>query len=380
VDGPLAGVRVVELGGIGPAPYGVMLLADLGASVVRVDRVDAVGRPDLATAAAAGIARNRRSIALDLKRREAVDLVLDLLDDSDVLVEGFRPGVVERLGLGPDVVTSRAPHVVYARMTGWGQDGPLAPRAGHDLDFLALTGALHTIGPADRPPPPPVNYVADLGGGGTFLAIGVLAALLERTSSGRGQVIDVAMVDGVASLTAFVRGLAAAGAWTAQRGANLLDGGAPFYTTYRCADGRFVAVAAIEAPFYAALCAGLGIDVGEWPQQDVTRWPALRTLLESRFAMRTRDDWAATFGSLDACVEPVLDLDEAPMHPHHVARGTFTEVDGHPAPAPAPRLSRTPGRVRSGAPAPGQHSDEVLVGLGVGEDRIAQWRAQGIVG
>jgi alpha-methylacyl-CoA racemase len=367
VNGPLAGVRIVEFSSLGAAPYGVMLLADMGAEVVRIDRHGA--RQDPNVAAHVGVARNRTSIALDLKHPDARGVLDALLARADVLVEGLRPGAMERLGLGPEVLCASFPRLVYARMTGWGQDGPFARTAGHDLNYAALSGALHTIGDAASPPPPAVNYLADLGGGGTFLAIGVLAALLERERSGRGQVIDAAMVDGAASLTTFVRGLAALGAWSERRGANLLDGGAPFYATYACADGRFVAVGAIEPQFYALLLAGVGLEVSEWPQHDTAGWPALRAALTERFAARARDDWAEVFDGSDACVTPVLTLAEVAGHPQHRARGTFVEVDGAAQPAPAPKLSRTPGRIRSGAPVPGADGRTVLRAAGF-EDAV----------
>jgi alpha-methylacyl-CoA racemase len=379
VPGPLTGIRVIELAAIGPAPYGVMLLADLGAEVLRVDRAAAAQGRLGAEASMVGLSRNRRSIGVDLKAAAGVELVRKLVADADVLVEGFRPGVAERLGLGPDELSAANPRLVYARMTGWGQDGPLAPRAGHDLDYAALTGALHTVGRAEEPPPPPVNYLADFGGGGTFLAIGVLAALVERATSGRGQVVDAAMVDGVASQTAFLHGLLALGAWTTERGANLLDGGAPFYDTYRCSDGGFVAVGALEPQFYAELCERLGLRVDDWPQHDRSRWPALRAELTERFAQRSRDEWAEAFADSDACVAPVLDLREAPGHPHHRARGTFVDDFGVTQPAPAPRFSRTAGSIDRPPPRPGEHTDEVLAELGLDEAAVAALREAGVV-
>jgi len=383
--GPLAGVRVVEFAGLGAAPYGVMLLADLGADVIRVDRPGSWSDP--AMLAHAGIGRNRRSVAIDLKHPDAHQVLGPLITNADVLVEGFRPGTMERLGLGPEEVTAAHPRLVYARMTGWGQDGPLASTAGHDLNYAALSGALHTVGTADAPPPPVANYLADNGGGGTFLAIGVLAALVERERSGAGQVIDVAMVDGAASLTAFVRGLAVLGAWTDRRGTNLLDGGAPFYATYRCADGRWVAVGAIEALFFRALIAGLELDLDPACQHDVAGWPGLRRVLTERFATRTRDEWATRFEGTDACVTPVLDLDESPRHPHNVHRGTFsaqfaaptTADDPRPMPGPAPRLSRTPGAVRRASPASGDDTRSVLIELGIGTEQLERLFTDGVV-
>lgn len=380
MSGPLDGVRVVELAAIGPAPYGVMLLADLGAEVIRVDRA-AAARGELgAEASMVGLSRNRRSVAVDLKAAAGIEVVERLVDGADVLVEGFRPGVAERLGVGPEAMCARNPRLIYARMTGWGQDGPLAARAGHDLDYAALTGALHTVGRAHEPPPPPVNYLADFGGGGTFLAIGVLAALVERERSGRGQVIDAAMIDGTASLTAFLHGLRAIGGWRDERGSNLLDGGAPFYDTYRCADDRFLAVGAIEPPFYAAFLAGLGLDPQDEPQHDADRWPAQRERFAALIAQRTRDEWAEIYAGTDACVAPVLDLEEAPHHPHHVARGTYRDDGGVIQPAPAPRLSRTPGDIRLPAPRPGQHTEEILTELGLDDEARWALRAAGVVG
>jgi alpha-methylacyl-CoA racemase len=378
MPGPLNGVRIVELAGIGPAPYGVMLLADLGAEVIRVDRA-AAGEQLGAEASMVGLSRNRRSIAVDLKHPDGVALVERLVAGADVLVEGFRPGVAERLGLGPDALRERDPRLVYARVTGWGQDGPLAPRAGHDIDYAAIAGILHTVGPADRPPVPPVNYLADFAGGGAFLAIGVLAALVERSVSGEGQVIDVAMLDGAASLTAFVHGLLALGAWNTQRGTNLLDGGAPYYDTYRCADGRFVAIGALEPRFFAELCQRLELDPAEWPQHDATAWPEQKRRLAELIATRDRDHWAELFADSDACVAPVLDPLEAPRHPHNVARGTFSEAFGTVQPAPAPRFSRTPGAIDRPPPRPGEHTDEVLADLGLDPDAIAALRGAGAV-
>jgi alpha-methylacyl-CoA racemase len=379
VTGPLTGVRVIELAAIGPAPYGVMLLADLGAEVIRVDRAAAARGETGMEASMVGLSRNRRSVGVDLKSEAGVEVVLRLLADADVLVEGFRPGVAERLGVGPDVCRAVNPRLIYARMTGWGQEGPLAARAGHDIDYAAIAGALHTVGRSHEPPPPPVNYLADFGGGGTFLAIGVLAALFERERSGEGQVIDVAMVDGAASQTAFLQGLRAMGAWSTERGTNLLDGGAPFYDTYRCADGRFLAVGALEPQFFAELCARLGLDTSELPQHDRDAWPTQRERLAQLFATRTRDEWAVLFEGSDACVAPVLDLEEAPAHPHNVARRAFVDVAGSPQPAPAPRFSRTPGGVDRPPPRPGEHTDEILVELGWDAAAITRLRDSGTV-
>jgi alpha-methylacyl-CoA racemase len=374
--GPLAGVGVVELAGIGPGPFAAMLLADMGADVVRVDRVPAGG------AAGAGtdlLARGRRSVGVHLKDPRGAAVVLRLAERADVLLEGFRPGVAERLGVGPDACAARNPRLVYGRMTGWGQQGPRAGQAGHDLDYIALAGALHPIGPAAGPPVVPLNYVADLGGGGAFLAFGIACALVERARSGRGQVVDAAMVDGVAALTALFHGMAAAGAWTDEREANLLDGGAPFYRCYRAADG-FVAVGALEPQFYGELLDRLGMDATDWPQHDRTRWPALARELERRFAARPRDHWATHFAESDACVAPVLKLSEAPADPHLAARGTFVEHAGLVQPAPAPRFSRTAPVLSRPPVLPGQHTDEILAENGYDHREITALRAEGVVG
>jgi alpha-methylacyl-CoA racemase len=379
VTGPLHGVRIVELAAIGPAPYGVMLLADLGAEVVRVDRVAAATGVPGAEVSMLGLSRNRRSVAIDLKAAEGLEVVRRLVATADVFVEGFRPGVAERLGLGPDVLRALQPGLVYARVTGWGQEGPLAPRAGHDLDYAAVAGALHPVGRPNDPPPPPINYLADFAGGGAFLAIGVLAALVERHTSGEGQVIDTAMLDGAASLTAFLHGLRQLGAWSLERGSNLLDGAAPYYDTYRCADGRFLAVAALEPQFHAELCARLELDPAEWPQHDRAAWPEQKARLAALLATRERDDWVALFADSDACVAPVLDLDEAPEHPHNLARSTFVDAFGVRQPAPAPRLSRTPGAIVRPPPGFGEHTDEVLDALGYGAEERDRLRGAGVI-
>jgi alpha-methylacyl-CoA racemase len=340
VSGPLSGLRVLELAGLGPAPHACMVLADLGADVVRVERPGAFG---IGAASSDPLLRGRRSVAADLKSPEGTELVLGLAERADVLVEGYRPGVAERLGLGPDACLARNPRLVYARMTGWGQEGPLAPRAGHDLNYLGLTGALAAIGRPGERPAVPLNLVADFGGGSMLLLVGVLAALVERQSSGRGQVVDAAMVDGVATLTAMLWSLRGMGLWSDERGANLLDGGAPFYDTYTCADGRHLAVGALEPQFYAALLEGLGLADADLPDQlDTTGWPQLRQALTEAFASRRRDEWATVFDGVDACVTPVVELAEVAEQPHLVARGTFTAVDGVLQPSPAPRFSRTP--------------------------------------
>jgi alpha-methylacyl-CoA racemase len=339
--GPLAGLRVVELGGIGPGPHAAMVLADLGADVVRVERPSgglAIGDP-----ARDVLMRNRRGVAADVKTPEGLALVLDLVERADVLIEVFRPGVAERLGLGPDECLARQPRLVYARMTGWGQDGPWAGHAGHDLNYLALTGTLHALGRAGSPPTFPINLVADFGGGSMLVLVGILAALVERARSGHGQVVDAAMVDGVGLISQMLWSHRGQGLWSGERGTNLLDGGAPFYDVYPCADGQYVAVGALEPQFYAALLHGLGLaDAGLPPQSDRAGWPVLREAFAAAFARRNRDDWVASFEGTDACVTPVLAPEEAAAHPHLAARGSLVEVDGVLQAAPAPRFSRTP--------------------------------------
>jgi crotonobetainyl-CoA:carnitine CoA-transferase CaiB-like acyl-CoA transferase len=359
--GPLAGVRVIELASLAPAPFGCMVLADLGADVVRVDRTPGDGRLRLAPPVDAPIQRNRRVVVLDLKSPDGVADLLRLVDRADVLVEPYRPGVAERLGFGPEPCMRRNPRLVYARMTGWGQDGPLAGRAGHDIDYIAVAGALEPLGRAGDRPYAPLNLLGDFAGGGMLLAVGVLAALLERERSGAGQVVDAAMVDGSALLTAFLHGMLEAGAWSAPRGHNLLDGGAPFYDTYRTADGGFMAVGALEPPFYAELLAGLGlIEDPDLPaQDDRTGWETLRRRFAERFAQRTRDEWTTVFTELDACVAPVLSPLEAHAHPQNRARGTFVDVGGVRQPAPAPRFGRTP--AAAPVPAPDPRRDAVTV-------------------
>ena len=332
-SGPLEGVRVVHLASLVAAPFACLVLADLGADVLRVDRVGEVPPAD-------PLPSGRRTVTVDLKSPDGVATVLDLVERSDVLVEGFRPGVCERLGLGPAACAERNPRLVYARLTGYGQDGPWSGRAGHDLTYLALSGALHPIGPADRPPVPPINYVADFGGGGMPLVVGVLAALLERERSGVGQVVDVSMAEGAGLLSTFLHGMTAQGLWSDERSGNLLDGSAPFYRCYACSDGGFVAVGPLEPRFYAELLAGLGLDDEDLPDQyDTSAWPGLRDRFSAVFATRTRDEWEAVFEGTDACVAPVLSLAEAPLHPHNVARRAFVDEAGMVRPAPVPRFS-----------------------------------------
>jgi alpha-methylacyl-CoA racemase len=362
MPGPLVGLRVIELAGIGPGPHAAMLLADLGADVIRVER-PSEGKQILQLAPAVDdqMLRGRRSVMLDLKDPAGRETMLRLVQRADVLIEGLRPGVTERLGVGPADCHTRNPRLVYARMTGWGQDGPLADRAGHDITYIALTGTLHAIGTAGGKPVPPLNLVGDFGGGSMFLVLGVLAALWERDRSGAGQVIDAAMVDGVSALAQMFWSLRACGLWSDQRGANLLDSGAPFYDTYACADGRYVAVGALEPQFYAALLEGLGLIGEELPAQlDRAGWPVLRQRFTDVFATRSRDEWVAVFDCTDACVAPVLSFAEVPEHPHIAARGTVITVDGVPQAAPAPRFSRTQPDQPTPPPKPGADTAAVL--------------------
>ncbi|WP_219412794.1 CaiB/BaiF CoA transferase family protein [Pseudonocardia nigra] len=357
--GPLAGLKVVELAGIGPGPHAAMVLADLGADVVRVDRPSGgleLGRKD----APDPTLRGRRRVAADLKDPAGLETVLRLVEHADVLLEGYRPGVTERLGVGPDDCLARNPRLVYARMTGWGQDGPMAARAGHDINYISLTGALHAIGRNGERPVPPLNLVGDFGGGSMLLVLGVLAALWEAQRSGEGQVVDAAMVDGASLLMQMVWGMRGHRAWADSRESNLLDGHAPYYDTYTCSDGRHVAVGALEPQFYAALLTGLGLDPADLPQQyDRAGWPTLRSRFTEAFAGRTRDKWAEVFAGTDACVTPVLALDEVAAHPHIAARDTVVEVDGVAQAAPAPRFSRTAPKLPPWARDP-EPVDEVL--------------------
>jgi alpha-methylacyl-CoA racemase len=359
--GPLSGVKVVELAGIGPAPFACMMLAELGAEVLRIERPGgglAMGPPELEL-----LNRGRRNVALNLKNPAAIDTVLQLVAGADVLIEGFRPGVAERLGLGPDACHEVNPKLVYGRMTGWGQDGPLAQSAGHDIDYLALSGALDLIGRAGGPPQVPVNLLGDFAGGSLYLVVGILAAVVEARGSGRGQVVDAAIVDGAAHLTTIVHGALAAGNWKLQRGTNLLDTGAPFYDVYETSDGEFMAVGAIEPQFYDELIRLLAVEAPD--RYDQANWPALHKLLTETFAQRTQADWTEIFDGTDACVSPVLR--PAADHPHLVARGTFVESDGVRQPAPAPRFSRTPTELGRPPARAGQHTREALADWGVSD-------------
>jgi alpha-methylacyl-CoA racemase len=374
--GPLSGYRIIELAGIGPGPFCGMMLADMGADVIRVERPSRRPQriPDV-------LARSRRSIAIDLKQHEGVELVLKLCESADALFEGFRPGVAERLGLGPDVCMARNRRLVYGRMTGWGQDGPLAHAAGHDINYIALAGALHGIGRAGSGPVPPLNLVGDFGGGGMLLAFGIVCALLETQHSHKGQVVDAAMVDGAATLMAMFYSMSAMGAHTAQRGTNMLDGGAHFYDAYETADGRYVSVGAIEPQFYALLIEKAGLDADVFaPQLDRQRWPDLKQRLAEVFKTRTQAEWCELMEGSDVCFAPVLAPLEAPAHPHNQARGTFVDIDGMVQPAPAPRFSRSaPDRPRA-APEVGQHKESILRELGLADADVERLQRQGVFG
>jgi alpha-methylacyl-CoA racemase len=365
--GPLVGLRVVEMGGQGAAPFCALMLSDMGADVVRIDRPLQGDVPDHPMDTDI-ITRGRGSVAVDLKHPEGAEVVRRLTDQADVMVEGFRPGVMERLGLGPDECRARNPRLVYARMSGFGQDGPLAQAAGHDLNYLATAGVLGAIGPADGPPVHPLNLIGDFGGGGVLLAFAVTAALLERARSGQGQVIDCAMTEGAAYVMTANLGPMQMGWWTTERGTNLLDGGAHFYNTYETADGGFVTFGAIEPPFYADMLKGLGFDGEDLPEQlSEAHWPAMRRRVAERVRTRTRDEWVRAFADLDACFAPVLSPLEAPDHPHHVARQAFTEVGGLTQVGPMPRLSRTPGRIARSGSHPGRDTTEQLAAWGFDE-------------
>ncbi len=375
--GPLEGYRILEIAGIGPGPFCAMVLSDLGAEVVRIDRKAHAGRGTKFDV----LNRGRRSVAMDLKRPEAVNAVLDMVERADGLIEGFRPGVMERLGLGPDVCLERNPRFVFGRMTGWGQHGTIAHAAGHDINYIALSGVLHSIGGAGGKPVPPLNLVGDFGGGGMLLAVGVLAGLLEARTSGRGQVVDAAMTDGSALLLAAVVGLRGAGVWTDDRGSNMLDGGAHFYDTYECADGEYVAIGAIEPRFHALLLEKTGLDGPEWEDhlRNRDRWPELKAKLAEAFRAKTRDEWRRIMEGSDVCFAPVLRIDEAIEHPHNRSRRTFVELDGVSQPAPAPRFSRTPAGVQGPPPKAGEHTDAVLADWGFGDERIDSMRAAGAI-
>jgi alpha-methylacyl-CoA racemase len=364
--GPLAGFKILEIAGIGPGPFCAMMLADMGAEVICIDRKT----PGALGGGGSIVDRGRRTIVLDLKNPASIDVVLRLVERSDALIEGMRPGVMERLGLGPEPCLQRNPRLVYGRMTGWGQTGPLAQAAGHDLNYIAITGALHAMGNADRPPTPPLHLVGDMGGGAMMLAFGIVSALLETSRSGQGQVVDAAVCDGVSTMATMYHAMLATGQWSLQREANMLDGGAHFYGCYTCADGKFISIGSIEPQFYALMLRLCGIeDAGFSAQWERQEWPHLRLQLEALFKTRTRDQWRDLLEGTDMCFAPVLDFVEATKHPHNIARGSFIETQGVKHPAPSPRFSRTSG-IAGVIPLVGQHTQEVLIELGLNDTEI----------
>ncbi len=378
--GPLAGITVVEIAGIGPGPFCAMMLADMGAEVIRVDRAENVAGGDPASPPADLNNRGRRSIGVDLKNPDGVAVVLDLVEQADALIEGFRPGVAERLGIGPDECLARNPRLVYGRMTGWGQDGPLAGAAGHDINYIALAGALDPIGRRGEAPVPPLNLIGDYGGGGMLLAFGVVCGVLEAQRSGQGQVVDTAMVDGAAVLMTMTHALRAMGIWDDERGTNMLDTGAHFYNVYETADGKYVSIGSIEPQFYAELLRLTGLEGEELPwQHDRVQWPALKERLAAIFKTKTRDEWSELMEGTDVCFAPVLSIPEAIEHPHNVDRRTFVEVAGIRQPGPAPRFSRTAPEISSPPPHAGQHTDEILAAAGFDADRVAKLREAGAI-
>lgn len=376
--GPLKGIRVLEFVGLGPGPFAAMMLADMGADVLRLDRIP---KHTPKGPALDVLARGRLSVGVDLKQASSIALVLDLIEQADAIVEGFRPGVMERLGLGPDACLARNPRLIYGRMTGWGQEGPLAQAAGHDINYIALSGALHAIGRAGEKPLPPLNLVGDFGGGGMFLAFGVVCALLEAQRSGRGQVVDAAMIDGASTLMAMFHSLSAMNFHSEARGTNLLDTGAHFYDTYETADGQHIAVGALEPQFYAELLQRIGLTAADLPpQMDRSQWSAMKTKLAAIFKQKTRAEWSALLEGSDACAAPVLSMREAMQHPHMRARGNFVDIAGMPQPAPAPRFSRTQPAVPNTQSHPGADTQQGLLGWGISEATIATLRTQGAIG
>jgi alpha-methylacyl-CoA racemase len=374
-NGPLAGIKVLEVAGIGPGPFCGMMLADMGAEIIRIDRADRVRGGDPAKPPADVLARGRRSIGVDLKQVEGVDVVLRLVEQADVIIEGFRPGVMERLGLGPDICLERNPRLIYGRMTGWGQEGPMSQAAGHDINYIALAGALEPIGRKGEKPTPPLNLVGDFGGGGMLLAFGIASALVERAISGKGQVVDAAMVDGAATLMGMFHSMTAIGVWSEERGTNLLDTGAHFYDTFETSDGKYVSIGSIEPQFYAELLEKLELTGEDLPaQMDKSGWPGLKERFEGIFKSKTRDEWCEIMEGSDVCFAPVLAMSEAADHPHIKYRNTFVEANGMVQPAPSPRFSRTVPALDLPPAFAGQHSDEVLESFGFGTDEIAKLR------
>ncbi len=372
--GPLSGIKIVELAGIGPGPFCGMMLADMGAEVIRVDRLGSNVRPkDI-------LARNRSSIAIDLKDPKGIEVLLKLVEDADGIFEGFRPGVMERLGIGPEECMARNKRLVYGRMTGWGQNGPMAQAAGHDINYIALSGALHGIGRKGERPVPPLNLVGDFGGGGMFLAFGLVCAILESRSSGQGQIVDASMVDGSASLMAMFFSMASGGAYTDKRGTNLLDGGAHFYDTYETSDGKYISLGSIEPQFYAELISKAGLNAEEFSSQmNTDKWGSYKERLKTIFKTKTRDEWCDIMEGTDVCFAPVLSIFEAPQHPHNLARQTFIDLDGLIQPAPAPRFSRTEGAVNNSARIPGEDTQSILEANGFSIEEIDELRTSGII-
>jgi alpha-methylacyl-CoA racemase len=374
--GPLSGIKIIEIAGIGPGPFCAMMLADLGAEVVRVDRKSNEGKGSNYDV----LNRGRKSIAIDLKNPAGIETVLTLVQGADALLEGFRPGVMERLGIGPDVCMARNPKLIFGRMTGWGQDGPMAQAAGHDINYIALTGALHSIGRKDAPPTPPLNLVGDFGGGGMLLALGITSALLETQKSGKGQIVDAAMTDGSAALMGIIYGQHGRGAWKTDRQANMLDGGAHFYDTYECSDGKFISIGSIEPQFYALLLEKAELtDELYTDQHNRDNWPELKTKIAKVFKTKTRAEWCAIMEYTDVCFAPVLDLEEAPQHEHNKARNTFVEIEGVTQHAPAPRFSRTPSSIPTRPPRAGEHTDDILGRWGFSDSEIAALKETGAV-
>jgi alpha-methylacyl-CoA racemase len=378
--GPLAGITVIEIAGIGPGPFCGMLLADMGADVIRIDRAGSVQGGDPERPPADLLARGRRSVGVDLKSPDGVEVVLSLVEKADALIEGFRPGVTERLGIGPEDCLARNPRLVYGRMTGWGQDGPYAHAAGHDINYIALAGALEPLGRRGEAPVPPLNLVGDFGGGGVYLAFGVACGIIEARASGQGQVIDAAMVDGAASLMTMTHSFRAMGVWDDERGTNILDTGAHYYDVYETADGQYVSVGSIEHQFYDELLRLVGLEGEDLPwQNDKAQWPAMKERFAALFRTKTRDEWNELMEGTDVCFAPVLPIAEAVEHPHNVHRGTFVEVAGITQPGPAPRFSRTPGAIRRPPAHAGQHTDEVLREVGFDDERLAKLRDTGAI-
>ncbi len=381
MSGPLTGLKVIELAGIGPAPMAAMMLSDMGAEVIRVDRLTASGLGIPMPKKFNFLGRGRKSIAVDLKNPDGIETLLELIDKADIVIEGFRPGVMERLGMGPDVCLARNPKLVFGRVTGWGQEGPLSKSAGHDLNYIALSGALHAIGRSnDEPPTPPLNLVGDFGGGTMFIVVGILAALHEVKNSGKGQVVDAGMVDGALSLMTSIYGMHAGGAQSDERASNILDSGAHFYNTYETRDGKYVSIGSIETKFYSMLLEKLGLDPDSLPpQMERESWPAMKEKFKEIFLTKTRDEWCALMENTDICFAPVLSLAEAPDYAHNKERGSFVDVEGVMHPAPAPRFSTTPSSIKSPTPATGIHTDEVLADWGISTDKVAALKASGAI-